>query len=318
VAEPVPIDYTVDVPSEVFGHCCYWDKCVWRSRVKSIEYTALRLVYRRYFGLEVLRSFGAKASGTKAASAIRRALFKYVALRRGSLRHEEAFGYVLKELAGVLGDRRAVEYIESAVRRVFENAERIVREGTAGIPPTGWKTLSDETYTTDLLFFPSSYMFRILSFALRLPKVYTRLVFCDDNRCYPAPMGIWPDSSWLQLAGQALRYDVQHYFLQEFRATSISEYLMNVDAEEVAVSIKPGISAAKVTLFVLVSDPVKHVVTVARMQKTVEKVMEQLEKLILYELRQKEGVGKEVLGITDEDIFRIVEEVIERKKEKRS
>jgi len=317
VTEPVPIDYAVDVPTDVIGHCCYWDKCVWTSRVRSIDYTALRLVFRRYFSLEVLRTFGAKASGSKASRAIRRAVFRYAALRRGGLSHEEAFRYVANELAKLLGDTRAVEYVGGAAKRIYESAERIVRENVAAVPPTGWRVLADETYTTDLLFFPSAYMFRVLSFALKLPRTFTNLVFCDDRRCYPAPMGLWPGDSWLQLVGQSLRHDVYYHFLHEFGAASITEYLTNIGTEEIAISIKPGTASAKVSLFVLVDDPAKHAVTVARMQKTAEKVSEQLEKLILYELRQKEGAGREVLGITDDDILRIVEEVLEGEKGKK-
>jgi len=286
------------------------------SRIRSIESVAIRFVYRKLFGVEVLRSYGAKISGLKASRAVRSLIHTYVALRRGGLSHEDAFKYVSGELGSLLGDLRAVKYVENAVKTVFESAESIVRANIGRAPPTGWKILSDETYTTDLMFFPPAYMFRILSFALRLPRVYTHLVFCSESACYPAPRGVWPDSSWIQLVGQALRYDVQHYFLQEFRATSISEYLMNIDVEEVAVSIKPGVIMAKVALYVLVDDPAKHVVTVARMQKTVEKVSEQLEKLILYELKEKEGEGiaRTVLGITDDEVARIVEEVIEKKK----
>jgi len=316
MAEPVPIDYTVDVPTNVIGHCCYWDKCVLVSRVRGIEHVALRLIYRKLFELGTLRSFGAKVSGTKTARAIKSLLTKYILLRRGGLSHEEAFRYISKGLDNILNNSSTVKYVEDSIKHVFEDAEKIVRTNIARMPSTGWRILSDDTYTLDLLFFPPAYMFRILSFALRLPRIYTHLVFCSESACYPVPRGLWPDASWIQLVGQALRHDVYHYFLQEFGATNISEYLTNIDTEEVAVSIKPGIIMAKVTLYILVDDPVKHVITIAKMQKTVEKVTEQLEKLILYELKQKEeqGIARSVLGITDDEIARIVEEVIEKRK----
>ena len=320
--EPVKLDYTTSVPERVLGHCCYYRRCVWSIHPVSIEVFAAKLMYRQFFSVEVFRRFvditrdKEEGGGPKFSRTMYTAVIRYAILRSAGYSHAEAMQDVMLILpAQVRSNARALNYFEETVRRLVEKAESYVEANIHRAPRTGWSILTDETYTLEPLFFPASFLPRILAYALNLPRTYTDLVFCDDRRCYPTPAGIWPDDRWLQLAGRSLRHDVYFRFMEEFGAVSIMDYLTNLDVDEVAISVRPGRRWAKVVLYVPVKNPEEHVVRVARMQELADKLTRQLENLLLHDLeRIDEEDGLKILGITEEDIARAVKKLYMRKK----
>ena len=319
---PVEIDYTTTVPKETIGHCCYYRRCVWSIHPISIETFVVKLLYKDYFSVDVFRTHTHITKDKESGAGVRfsrdmySAAVRYAILRGAGYTHKEAMNDVLIMLPKpVRLSVRALQYFENTVLKLVENAEKLAKLNVHKAPKTGWSVLRDETYTLEPLFFPASFLPKILAYSFSLPKIYTNLVFCDDHRCYPTPNGIWPDDKWLLAVGQSLRHDVYFRFIEEFGAVSILEYLTNLDIDEIAISIKPGRRWAKITLYVPVKNPEEHVVKVAKMQELTDKITRQLESLIVNELEKPiEEDGLKILGITDKDIESAIRKLYRRKK----
>lgn len=316
---PVEIDYTTTVPEQVLGHCCYHRLCVWIQRPTAIEVFSVKLLFREYLSVDHFRDFiniprdKKRREGERFSSDVYRATVHYAMVRSHSVGHAEAMEDTYLLLPEPLRNNQgALKYFEATVKRLVERAEELVKHNIHRAPETGWKVLTDETQLKEPLLFPISYLPRVLHYALTVPRAYTGLVFCNDNSCYPAPDGIWPDDRWLVAVDQSIRHDVYYYFIEKFGATSILDYLTNLDIDEFAISVKPGRRWSKVVLYIPVSNPAEHVVRVAKMQELVEKVSRQVEELMLHDLEKPRVEGLKALGITDEDIARSVGKLIKK------
>jgi len=301
------------VPGSVLGSSCYHRKCVWKTRVLPLEVAAVKLAYRQKLSAATLRRYASASTWQHASRQLYACTVRYALLRSMGYEHEEAMEDVYTRLPpAVASSEKALSYYESSVREVVEGAEEVVRLNAHRMPETGWSLLTDEERTSDAMLFPATFLYRILHYATSVPRARTELAFCDHSRCYPTPRGVWPGSSWLQLVGQTLRHDIYYHFIQEFGATTMLDYVVNLDVEEFAISIRPGRRATTVTLYVPVENPDTHVVRAAKMQALADAVSRQLE-LQVVQGTAASASGLEILGVTEEDIKRAVEKTARKK-----
>jgi len=280
--EPRPIDYSVNVPRNVIGHFCYWDKCVWFARVISIQYAAARLAYPVLLSKQAMSRRGLKWSPI-----LRDSLFKYIHLRRYGAGHTEAFSVVPEEYRS--------KYVEKIVRTVYEDSEKIVRRYLKNAPPTGFRYFHDETLTKELLFFRPEHVLRILDIS-KGPERRVYLGFCDEEHCYPVRHGFWPRHDWLDIIAETVRHDVYYELLQRYGAVDALDYILGIDTDEVAVNIKPGKLMTRIYIYVYTDTPGRHAVRLTEMQEVVARVIEQLEEIASSFRYEKEAEEIEDIG----------------------
>jgi len=294
--------------SDIIGTCCYREKCVLRTRVVSIQYFAAVVGYRLYLSSEVMPT--TLKLGRQFYRDLRVALLRYVRLRRLGVPHDEALSMVLtNDILVPLGKAQLYDYVVKVFNDIYTDAKKVVRAAwhRGLLPPTGWRFLSDETRTRAPLFINKYYLLPMVRHLLNgLPRVYTSLVFCDDDRCYPAPRGLWPSRDWIWLADVAKRRDIVDELTTKHRAYDITTFIADIwdQIEDSAISVKPGRKYTWITVYLKVPRPDEIVDRAGRFQEDVAKVMEYLHNLIA-------SRGAEALRVSiDDRIAQVVDEVL--------
>lgn len=263
---------TEAVPASVIGSACYYRKCVWRTRVVDAEVAAVKLAYKDYFSLSVLRQHGVEVGyGPRYARRLYRALLAYARARHLGLGHSEAAAAVQELVPEV--KLSAPGFLSEMAQHVVDNYESVLRNRSARLPPTGWATFEDEL----LRLSPTYVWLYVDELKKRYGKVKVEVAFCDDNRCYPACCGLEPAASWAVSARSSLRLDLLDSVEREFGALTGRDFVDYVVApSEYAVNLMPSYGGPKLYLFARVQDPAAAAISLTRLQVTVRSLAAEL------------------------------------------
>ena len=298
--------------AKTIGRYCLAGKCVWRRTVVWLPVFAVRLVFRDYFSVDVFRRYVSisKRDAYAFSSRLRRAVEWYAIRRANGKTHEAAFSEALRLVPRVVReDKRALGYLEDRVKRIVDEAERIVEVFGHRAPASGWSVVAGEEDGLPVL--PAAYLPGAVQYALRFPAPLTELVFCSQDTCLPVPRGLWPGTNWAQFLFLSLRNDIYYMFIERFGAVTVLEYLSNLeDVDEFAVSIRLGRRWTRVTLFIPVSDPARHAGRVAEMQELAVKTLKLVEAEVLADGAQAQVDGLEYFGVSEEKLRELVSRLL--------
>ena len=265
---------------------CFGRKCMWRLDVIPIEYYVVKLLYTQYFSTQILRSHGLNVKNARSVSAaLYNAVRDYALLRHIGYDHNEAFE---RTVAGVQLPKYTMKYVEGRLKWLVDNAEKLAERLRHRAPETGWRVITDERYEDEVMVFAYMYFPVVTKLVLRLPDIYTELVFCSDRECYPTPEGLWPDNRVAVMARQAGRHDIYYKFIEKYGAVSITDYILNLDFNEFAVKIKPKRKRTHVTFYVKVNEPLEHARRVADLQAEARRAYKELEEKLVKKLGEEE------------------------------
>lgn len=283
----------MEIIHDHFGRCLA-DKCVWKDRILHVSQVALNVGYEKYLSIKELRKYAdidpKSGLGTRISRALKDAMDSYIIKRIYGISHAEAFSVITDSLPPALSP--AVGYIEKVAKMLIEKPEPIIKENQEKLPETGWKYFEE----SEMLMTSPTYAFEFFNIIKRSLNGFVGIAFCNENECYPVPMGLYPSKYWEYVAFSNKRQDLIFKIQNKHGVTTYIDYLsIKAQADEYAFNVILG-KKARIYIFVKVSDPLLHATQLYNLQQDVNNAMLELDAS-----KGGYGVGLNMLGLTAED-----------------